>query len=74
MSFLKSISYNLSLYQNKIVTVIELRHENEQNIMIYSRWKKFQKIFCEEISNNCKLLISHILPKKKLQNVDAEFT
>ena len=74
MSFLKFISYNLSLYQNKIVTVIELRYENEQNIMIYSRWKKFQKIFCEEVLNNCKLLVSHILPKKKLQKVDAEFT
>ena len=51
----------LSLYQNqrnKRITVIELRHKNEQNVIMY--------ISCEEISNNCNLLISHIILKGAL--------
>ena len=42
--------------KNKRITVTELRNKNEQNVIIY--------ISCEEISNNCNLLISHIILNK----------
>ena len=38
--------------RNKRIAVIELRHKNEQNVIIC--------ISCEEISNNSNLLFSHI--------------
>ena len=58
------LSYNLSSYhnkRNKRVTVIELRNKNEQNMIGYSQIKKIEYMFCEEISNNCNLLIAHII-------------
>ena len=57
----------LSSYQNqrnKRITVIELWNKNEQNVIIY--------ISCEEISNNCNLLVSHII-LNKLVNISRRW-
>ena len=40
----KMLFYNLSLDQNKRVTIIELRNRNEQNVISYSQLRK-SKIF-----------------------------
>ena len=56
---LLNMFFLLSSYRNqrnKRIAVIELRHKNEQNVIIC--------ISCEEISNNCNLLVSHIILNK----------
>ena len=53
---------------NKIVTVIELRNKNEQNVISYSQIEKIENISCEEISNNYNLLIVHIILNKLVQS------
>ena len=40
MFFLNCFFYNLSLYRNKRVAVIELQNENEQNVISYSQLRK----------------------------------
>ena len=49
MFYLKCFFYNSSLYQNKKVTVIELRNENEQNVISYRKLRKIENISCEKI-------------------------
>ena len=58
------MSYNLSSYQNKRVTITELRNKNDRYMISCNNIKKIENIPCEEISNNCNLLISHIILKK----------
>ena len=45
-------------------TVIELRNKSEQNMISSNQIKKIENISCEEISNNCNLLIAHIILNK----------
>ena len=45
----------------KELTVIELRNKNEQSVNSYRQIKKIKNISCAEISNNCNLLIAHII-------------
>ena len=52
--------YNLSLYQNERVTVIDLGNENEQNIVSYSQWRKL-KIALEKKFQTIAIIF-HILP------------
>ena len=40
--------YNLSSYQNKRVTVIKLRNENEQNVICYSQLRKLRISFVKK--------------------------
>ena len=42
-------------------TVIELRNKNEENEISYRQINKIENVSCAEISNNCKLLIAHII-------------
>ena len=58
------MSYKLSSYQNKRVTITELRNKNDRYVISCNNIKKIENISCEEISNNCNLLISHIILKK----------
>ena len=46
--FLKCFVYKSILYQNKKVTAIELRNENEQNVISYSQLK--QEIFSNNLT------------------------
>ena len=48
LSFLKCFVYESILYQNKKVTAIELRNENEQNVISYSQLK--QEIFSNNLT------------------------
>ena len=54
MFFLNCFFYNLSLYRNKRVAVIELQNENEQNVISYSQLRKSKLSLenWEEILNN----------------------
>ena len=54
------ISPPLQLLKEEL-TVIELRNKNEQNVISYGQIKKIENVSCEEISNNCNLLIAHII-------------
>ena len=54
------ISPPLQLLKEEL-TVIELRNKNEQNVISYRQIKKIENVSCEEISNNCNLLIAHII-------------
>ena len=64
----KMLFYNLSLDQNKRVTIIELRNGNEQNVISYSQLRK-SKIF---------LVKTYLFPtlylKSKYIEIDGEFT
>ena len=64
---LKLYFYNLSSHENKRnkrVTVTVLQNENDQNVITYSQIKKIENISFGEISNNCDLLIAHIILNK----------
>ena len=68
MFFLKCFFFFFTIFHHakikgikELATVIELRNKNEQNVISYSQIKKIKNISCEEISNNCNLLIAHIV-------------
>ena len=48
----------------KRLTVIELRNENEPNVISYSKLNR--KYIFKIFSNNSSLLVSHMLPKKEV--------
>ena len=48
MFFLKCFVDNLSSYRSKRVTVIEVRNENEQNVISYSQLRKSKISFVKK--------------------------
>ena len=64
----KMLFYNLSLDQNKRVTIIELRNGNEQNVISYSQLRK-SKIFLVK-----NFLFPTLYLKSKYIEIDGEFT
>ena len=62
----KMIFYNLPSYQIKRVAVIELGNKKEQNVVSYNLIRKIENVSCEQILNNCNLLVFHIIVKGAL--------
>ena len=59
--FLFTTYHHTKIKEIKELTVSELRNKNEQNVISYRKIKKIENISCAEISNNCNLLIVHII-------------
>ena len=74
MCFLKCFFYNLSLYQNKSVAVIEIRNESEQNVVSYNQLRKSKISPMKKLRTIAIYLFLTFYLRSNYIKVHAEFT